>query len=447
METLTGWGRTAPTRARVERPSTVEEARQAVLSAGPRGAVARGLARSYGDAAQNAGGSVLDMTGLSRILAIDLASGTVTAESGVSLHQLMAVMLPLGWFVPVTPGTRHVTVGGAIGSDIHGKNHHVSGGFCRHVSSFDLLTADGAVRTVTREGEPDLFHATTGGMGLTGVVTAATLRMLPVRTSLMSVDTERTADLDDLLARLTATDHRYRYSVAWIDLLAGGRALGRSVLTRGDHAEPDELTPRQRRDPLAFRPATLPAAPRFVPGGLLRPATVGLFNEFWYRRAPRERRGEIQKLGAFFHPLDGLPEWNRIYGPGGFLQYQFVIGLDQDRALRRIVERISRSNCPSFLAVLKRFGEGDPGWLSFPTEGWTLALDIPTGMPGLGPLLDGLDQEVAAAGGRIYLAKDSRLPPELLDAMYPRLGDFRRLRAALDPAGLFTSDLARRLRL
>jgi decaprenylphospho-beta-D-ribofuranose 2-oxidase len=188
-------------------------------------------------------------------------------------------------------------------------------------------------------------------------------------------------------------------------------------------------------------------SPRFVPGGLLRPATVGLFNEFWYRRAPRERRGEIQRLSTFFHPLDGLPEWNRVYGPGGFLQYQFVLGLDQEQALRRIVERISRSNCPSFLAVLKRFGEGDPGWLSFPAEGWTLALDIPTGMPGLGPLLDALDQEVAAAGGRVYLAKDSRLRPELLDAMYPRLGDFRRLRADLDPAGVFTSDLARRLRL
>jgi len=447
MESLTGWGRTAPTLCRVERPTTVEEAARAVLAAGPRGTVARGLARSYGDAAQNAGGSVLATTGLSRVLDIDLRAGTVTAESGVSLHQLMRVLLPLGWFVPVTPGTRYVTLGGAIGADIHGKNHHGSGGFCRHVSSFDLLTADGTVRTVTRESETDLFYATTGGMGLTGVVTAATVRLLPVRTSLMSVDTERATDLDDLMARLTATDHRYRYSVAWIDLLAKGRSLGRAVLTRGDHAELDQLSPAQRRDPLAFRPATLPAAPRFVPGGLLRPATVGLFNELWYRKAPRERRGEIQKLSTFFHPLDGVPGWNRVYGPQGFVQYQFVIGLDQGETLRRIVERISRSQCPSFLAVLKRFGQGDPGWLSFPAEGWTLALDIPAGMPGLGELLDELDHQVAGAGGRVYLAKDSRLRPESLDGMYPRLGDFRQLRAELDPAGLFTSDLGRRLRL
>ena len=447
MESLTGWGRTAPTLARVERPATVEQTARAVLAAGPRGAVARGLARSYGDAAQNAGGSVLDMTGLSRILGIDLAAGTVTAEAGVSLHQLMKVLLPLGWFVPVTPGTRYVTLGGAIGADIHGKNHHHSGSFCRQVGSFDLITADGTVRTVTRESDADLFHATTGGMGLTGVVTAATVRLLPVRTSLMSVDTERATDLDDLMVRLTATDHRYRYSVAWIDLLAKGRSLGRAVLTRGDHAELDQLSPAQRRDPLAFRPATLPAAPRFVPGGLLRPATVGLFNELWYRKAPRERRGEIQKLSTFFHPLDGVPGWNRVYGPQGFVQYQFVIGLDQEQTLRQIVERISRSQCPTFLAVLKRFGEGDPGWLSFPTEGWTLALDIPTGMSGLSELLNELDDKVAKAGGRIYLAKDSRLRPESMDDMYPRLRDFRRLRAELDPAGLFTSDLARRLSL
>lgn len=445
MESLTGRGRTAPTLARVDRPTTVEEATRAVLAAGPRGAVARGLARSYGDAAQNAGGSVLDMTGLSRILEIDLHAGTVTAEAGVSLHQLMKVLLPLGWFVPVTPGTRYVTLGGAIGADIHGKNHHVSGSFCRHVTSFDLMTADGSVRTVTRENNSDLFYATAGGMGLTGVVTAATVQLLPVRTSLMSVDTERATDLDDLMARLTATDHKYRYSVAWIDLLAKGASMGRAVLTRGDHAEMDQLSPAQRRDPLAFRPGTLPAAPRFVPGGLLRPVTVSLFNELWYRKAPRERRGEIQKISTFFHPLDGVPDWNRIYGPNGFLQYQFVIGLDQEQTLRRIVERISRSQCPTFLAVLKRFGEGDPGWLSFPTEGWTLALDIPTGMSGLGELLNELDDEVAKAGGRIYLAKDSRLRPESLEGMYPRLDDFRRLRAELDPAGLFTSDLARRL--
>ncbi|MET8448409.1 FAD-binding oxidoreductase [Streptomyces sp. NPDC005209] len=444
---VTGWGRTAPTAARLIRPRTYEEAAAAVRSCGARGSIARGLGRAYGDAAQNAGGSVLDMTGLDRIHAIDADGGTVLCGAGVSLHRLMEVLLPLGWFVPVTPGTRQVTVGGAIGADIHGKNHHVSGSFSRHVLALELLTADGEVRAVGR-GTP-LFDATAGGMGLTGIVLTATLRLLPVETAYLSVDTERATDLDDLMARLTATDHRYRYSVAWIDLLARGAATGRAVLTRGDHAPLEALREgtRARRHPLSFRPRRLPAAPALVPEGLLGGTTVGWFNELWYRKAPRARTGELQGISRFFHPLDAVPHWNRIYGRGGFVQYQFVVGYGQEDALRRIVRRVCEHRCPSFLAVLKRFGDADPGWLSFPVPGWTLALDIPAGLPGLGAFLDGLDQEVAAAGGRVYLAKDSRLRPELLAPMYPRLADFRALRAELDPRGVFVSDLARRLGL
>ncbi|MEU2896175.1 FAD-binding oxidoreductase [Streptomyces sp. NPDC088106] len=444
---VTGWGRTAPTAARLIRPRTYEEAALAVRDCGARGGIARGLGRAYGDAAQNAGGAVLDMTGLDRVHAIDADGGTVLCDAGVSLHRLMQVLLPLGWFVPVTPGTRYVTVGGAIGADIHGKNHHVSGSFSRHVLSLELLTADGDVRTVV-PGTP-LFEATAGGMGLTGVILTATVRLQPVQTSLMSVDTERANDLDDLMARLADTDHRYRYSVAWIDLLARGRATGRAVLTRGDHAPLDALPPgaRARRDPLSFRTSRLPAAPSFLPEGLLSRTTVGLFNELWYRRAPRARTGQLQRIPAFFHPLDGVPHWNRVYGPGGFVQYQFVVGHGREDALRRIVRRISERRCPSFLAVLKRFGEADPGWLSFPVPGWTLALDIPAALPGLSGFLDELDEEVAGAGGRVYLAKDSRLRPELLAAMYPRLADFRALRAELDPRAVFTSDLSRRLHL
>ncbi|MFH9708164.1 FAD-binding protein [Streptomyces luteogriseus] len=443
--TVTGWGRTAPTAAWLIRPRSYEEAAAAVRDCGARGGIPRGLGRAYGDAAQNAGGSVLDMTALDRVHAIDADGGTVLCDAGVSLHRLMEVLLPLGWFVPVTPGTRYVTVGGAIGADIHGKNHHVSGSFARHVLALELLTADGEIRTVIPG--TALFDATAGGMGLTGVILTATIRLQPVETSLMSVDTERATDLDDLMARLAATDHRYRYSVAWIDLLARGAATGRAVLTRGDHAPLDALPARLRRDPLAFRTPRLPATPEILPEGLLSRTTVGLFNELWYRKAPRARTGRLQRISGFFHPLDGVPHWNRVYGRGGFVQYQFVVGHGREDALRRIVRRISEHRCPSFLAVLKRFGEADPGWLSFPVPGWTLALDIPAGLPGLGPFLDELDEEVAAAGGRVYLAKDARLRPELLAAMYPRLDDFRELRAELDPHGVFVSDLARRLSL
>ncbi|MEU9171773.1 FAD-binding oxidoreductase [Streptomyces sp. NPDC048420] len=480
---VTGWGRTAPTAARQIRPRSYEEAVAAVRDCGARGGIPRGLGRAYGDAAQNAGGAVFDMTGLDRVHAIDADGGTVLCDAGVSLHRLMELLLPLGWFVPVTPGTRQVTVGGAISADVHGKNHHMSGSFSRHVLSFELLTADGEIRTVGR-GTP-LFDATTGGMGLTGIILTATVQLLPVETALMSVDTERARDLDDLMARLTATDHGYRYSVAWIDLLARGAGMGRAVLTRGNHAplealetagawrglEPSDalralgpsgalrvLGPsgalkalgrgtRARRDPLAFRTSRFPAPPAHLPEGLLNRATVGLFNEFWYRKAPRARTGQLQRISTFFHPLDSVPHWNRIYGRGGFVQYQFVVGHGQEEALRRIVRRVSGHRCPSFLAVLKRFGDADPGWLSFPVPGWTLALDIPAGLPGLGGLLDVLDEEVATAGGRVYLAKDSRLRPELLAAMYPRLDDFRALRAELDPRGVFTSDLSRRLTL
>ncbi|MFB1048267.1 FAD-binding protein [Streptomyces chrestomyceticus] len=442
---ITGWGRTAPTTARLVRPVSYDEAAAAVRACGARGGIARGLGRAYGDAAQNAGGAVWDMTGLDRVRAVDTEAGTVVCDAGVSLHRLMEVLLPRGWFVPVSPGTRYVTVGGAVGADIHGKNHHVAGSFTQHVRSFELLTADGAVRTV-RPGTA-LFDATAGGMGLTGVILAATVALVPVRTSLMTVDTERAADLDDLLARLSATDHRYRYSVAWIDLLARGAATGRAVLTRGDHAPLDALPARARRAPLTFRPGRLPPAPRGLPDGLLGRRSAGLFNAFWYRRAPRHRTGELQELSTFFHPLDGVPHWNRVYGRGGFVQYQFVVKLGEERTLRRIVERIAARRCPSFLAVLKRFGAGGPGWLSFPSEGWTLALDIPAGLPGLGPFLDGLDETVAEAGGRVYLAKDARLRPELVDVMYPRADAFRALRAHTDPRGVFTSDLSRRLAL
>ncbi|MFI5754318.1 FAD-binding protein [Streptomyces sp. NPDC051569] len=442
---MTGWDRTAPTTARLVRPRSYEEAATAGRGAGIRGSIARGMSRAYDDAAQNADGSILDLTAMNRIRRIDADAGVVVCDAGVSLHRLMEVLLPLGWFVPVAPGSRYVTVGGAIGSDIHGKNHHMSGSFARHVRSLELLTADGQVRTVL-PGTP-LFDATTGGMGLTGVILSATVRLHRVATTMMSVDTERARDLDDLLARLATTDHRYRYSVAWIDPLARGAALGRSVLTRGEHAPPDALKAHARRMPLAFRPGQLPPPLSFVPSGALGRAAVGLFNEFWYRKTPRRRTRELRRLPAFFHPLDGVPHWNRIYGRDGFVQYQFVVGYGQEDALRRIVQRIARHGCPSLLAVLKRFGAGGPGWLSFPMAGWSLALDIPAGLPGIASFLDELDAEVAAAGGRVRLAKDVRMRPELLAAMYPRLNEFRALRATLDPHAVFASDLSRRLGL
>jgi decaprenylphospho-beta-D-ribofuranose 2-oxidase len=444
---LTGWGRTAATRAEVVTPTERDQVAATLAGAGPRGVIARGLARSYGDPAQDAGGTVLDMTGLHRILRFDVDAGTATVEAGLSLEALILHVLPAGWYPHVTPGTRQVTVGGAIAADVHGKSHHVSGTFGQHVLSLDLRTPDGALRTVMPETHPDVFWATVGGMGLTGIIETATLELYRVETSYFSVDTERATDLDDLMAKLTSTDHLYRYSAAWIDTLARGRHMGRAVLSRGHSATVDQLPAKKRRDPLHFTVGLRPHAPGVVPPGLLNVATVGAFNELWYRKAPKERRGEIQTMNTFFHPLDAVVDWNRVYGPRGFLQYQFVVPHGREDVVQTAVRRLSDARTPAFLAVLKRFGEGNPGHLSFPSPGWTLALDIPTAMPGLAPMLDELDELVVEAQGRIYLAKDSRMRPELLPAMYPRLDEWRRVRAGLDPDGVLQSDLSRRLSL
>lgn len=447
---LAGWGRTAATPALVDRVRDEADVRKVLAEAHSgapgRGVVARGLARSYGDAAQNAGGHVLDMTGSDRVLDVDLAAAEVEVEAGISLDRLMNLFVPLGMFVPVTAGTRYVTVGGAIAADIHGKNHHVAGSFSQHVRWLDLLTADGQVRRVSPESDPDLFWATAGGMGLTGVILRARVRMKPIETSRCLVDTDRTPDLDALMTLLAETDHLYDYSVAWIDCVAKGARMGRSVLTRGRFARRDELPQRKQADPLRYSGSVKLSVPDVFPPRLLNVATVSAFNELWYRKAPIRKRDQLQSIPTFFHPLDGVGAWNRIYGPHGFVQYQVTVPFGHEETMRRVLERIATSGHASFLAVLKRFGEGNPGMLSYPSPGWTLALDIPV-VGGLARLLDELDEQVVEVGGRTYLAKDSRVRPEVFARMYPRLEEFRAVRRRVDPDGVFTSDLARRLEL
>lgn len=443
---LHGWGRTAPTPAVLTPVHDDEQVRSLLRQAGERGLVARGLARSYGDAAQNAGGHVLDMTAADRVLSFDAGTGLVEVEAGVSLDALMNRFVPQGFFVPVTPGTRLVTVGGAIGADIHGKNHHVAGSFAQHVRWLDLLTADGQVRRVGPEQDPDLFWATAGGMGLTGVILRAQVQMKRIESSRCLVDTDRTPDLDSLMTLLAETDHLYEYSVAWIDTLAKGRRMGRSVVTRGRFATLDELPEKRRADPLTYHGSIKLSVPDVFPPGLLNLVTVAAFNEVWYRKTPKRKRDQLQSIPTFFHPLDAVGSWNRIYGPRGFVQYQFTVPFGQEEAMREALARLSSFGTASFLAVLKRFGPGNPGMLSYPSPGWTLALDIPV-QKGLARLLDDLDGLVVAAGGRIYLAKDSRVRPEAFEKMYDRLDAFRAVRKELDPDGVFTSDLARRLSL
>ena len=445
---LSGWGNTARTASTVRHPADARTLEADAGRSSPRGLIARGLGRSYGDPAQNSGGLVVSTVDVSGITSFDPDAGVVTALAGTSIDRLIIELAPHGWFVPVTPGTRQVTVGGAIASDVHGKNHHRVGSWGNAMVALTLVTpADGHVE-ITPQTHPDLFWATVGGMGLTGVIVDATFRLHRIASTLLSVDTDRTPDLDTTLSLMESGDHAYDYSVAWIDLMATGSALGRSVLDQGHFAALEELPPRHRDDPLAFRSGTLATFPALAPLNFVRPATVKAFNEVWYRKAPKRRRGNLQSISTFFHPLDMVDQWNRVYGRGGLLQWQCVVPLAATAELRKMVTQVSASGLPSFLAVLKRFGEGNAGHLSFPIPGWTLAMDLPAApRSGTAELLDRLDDLVVGCGGRLYLAKDSRMRPELLPAMYPRLDEWRDVQAKADPRGHLNSDLARRLHL
>lgn len=442
VELLAGWGRTSPSAARVRRPDNPCDLEDLLSNSGRRGVIGRGLGRSYGDAAQNAGGEVALMTGLDRIRHVDLETATATVEAGLSLDRLMRALAPLGLWPPVSPGTRQVSIGGAIASDIHGKGHHRDGTFGSHVLSVELVTPGKGPMTLTAEGTPDEFWATAGGMGLTGLLRAATLKLRRIETTSIRVDTIRTRDLESTMSLMAERDRFHQYSVAWIDCLARGASLGRSIVEFGDHGELDELPARARDGALAFSPPRPLPSPPWAP---LNRWTIASFNELWYRKARSGSKSHLVPASSFFHPLDGVADWNRMYGRRGFVQYQFVVPDSEDKTLRRVVEELAGRRCASFLAVLKRFGEANAGPLSFPRAGWTLALDLPASGQQLGPLLDGMDKLVASAGGRVYLAKDARLRPDLLESMYPNLGRWREVRDRLDPDHVMCSDLSRRL--
>ena len=435
-ERLYGWGRTSPSFANVLTPDTEADVLEALTT--QRHVLARGLGRSYGDAAQAAGGVVLRNDAFTEMSAIS-EDGLVTVGSGVSIDDLIRVGMPLGWFVPVTPGTRQVSVGGAIAADVHGKNHHVDGSFGQHVREMRIATPIGII-TCSPHQNSDLFWATVGGMGLTGFILDATVQLLAISSDHVVVDTVKHNDLDGVMADMIDNDHRYRYSVSWVDCMTKGRSMGRGIITRGDHAPSSEgsLTPPS---------SAKITVPLDAPSGLLNPLSIRIFNELWFRKAPAKRDAEEQSIGTFFHPLDGVNDWNRLYGRRGFVQYQFAVPDAATDTVRHAIETLSRSGVPSFLAVLKRFGDSNPGLLSFPTPGWTLALDLPVGPGGLPRVLDSLDELVLEAGGRVYLAKDARLDPASFRAMYPRYEEFLAVKNAVDPQGVVTSDLARRLEL
>ncbi len=456
-ELLTGWGRTAPTRADVLHPDDAEDVIDAVRRAadrhadGGRGVLARGLGRSYGDVAQNAGGLVLDMNGLATIHAIDQDSATVDVDAGVSLDALMKAALPLGLWVPVLPGTRQVTVGGAIANDVHGKNHHSAGSFGNHVRSMHLLVADGRVLDLAPEGTPDdpdgtIFWATVGGIGLTGIILRVTLSMTRTETAYFIADGVVTHDLAETIAVHTdGSESRYEYSSAWFDAISAPPRLGRAAISRGSLAKLDQLPPKLRRDPLAFNAPTLLTLPDIFPNGLANKLTFSALGTAWYLKAGNYR-GKVQNLTQFYHPLDLFGQWNRAYGTEGFLQYQFVVPPVAVREFTSIIEDIQASGHYSFLNVFKLFGEGNRAPLGYPMPGWNVCVDFPI-RRGLDTFLNNLDRRVLEFGGRLYTAKDSRTTAESFHRMYPRIDEWIATRRRVDPDGLFMSDMARRLEL
>lgn len=427
---LAGWGGRCASRP--ERLVSYEALVSTLDEAPGRGLVARGMGRSYGDSAQRAGGTVVDMMSQPGAVMID-SSGRARVSASTTIEQLLVAAVPMGWFVPTTPGTRLVSIGGAVAADVHGKNHHADGSFGSHVLSLRLRAPGGELQLTPAD---DAFWATVGGMGLTGVITEVEVQLTPIRSSRMVVDTVRARDLDALMAVMADGDQRWRYSVAWIDLLATGASMGRGVLSAGDHAPSGEL----RYEPVA----RLHAPP--TPVGLTTAAAMRAFNSMWFR-VSRPSSARPSSIDSFFYPLDGVGRWNRLYGPAGFLQHQFVVPFGAEAVLRQIVERLSLAGVGSFLAVLKRFGPANSGHLSFPMPGWTLALDLAARGAGLDALLGRLDAMVVECGGRTYFAKDARVDPRLVPEMYPRLREWRTVRDRLDPERRMRSDLSERLGL
>lgn len=442
---VAGWGRTNPARASLYECANEQSVELVISDAGERGALARGLGRSYGDAAQVSGGQLVKLTG--RNILLDPTSGVVIVDAGLSIDELLRYIVPKGWFVPVTPGTRYVTIGGAIAADIHGKNHHRDGSIGAWIESLNLITAVDGLVTVSPGSDPQLFWATIGGMGLTGVIMSARIKLIPIDTPLMEVTTQRHNNIDDLMEAMASKDSDHRYSVAWVDTTVSDSRLGRGVVTWGDHATADRLRVDRGRRAGKYKASQHVSVPELIGSRrTIRRWNAVAFSEVWFRSAPHSRANELQSIPRFFHPLDAVGNWNRLYGRRGFVQYQFVVPDDRPDVVVTALRCVARERPADFLNVLKRFGDAGDGMLSFPMRGWTLTMDLPV-TDGLGQLIHHLDELVMEAGGRIYLAKDGCSSPQVVSAGYPRLNEWQTVRSRVDPNGIFQSDLSRRLEL
>ncbi|MCA2010440.1 FAD-binding oxidoreductase [Cereibacter sphaeroides] len=435
---LMGWGRFPRTEGQLSTPRTEAEI-AALIAGGP--LIARGMGRAYGDAA--IGAHALSTARMNHMLDFDPETGQLVAEAGVTLKDIIAAFLPRGWFLSVTPGTQFVSLGGAIASDVHGKNHHTEGSFGTFVDWFDLMGADGIVRRCARDRNAELFHWTLGGMGLTGVILRAAIRLKKVQSGWIRQTSIAAPNLQAALDAFEAT-YSATYSMAWIDCAATGDRMGRSLVMNGEHATLDQLPPAKRANPFAARGHLSPRVPVDFPGIALNRWSIRAFNELYYHKGRLSQGTGLIGWEPFFYPLDAIRDWNRIYGRRGFMQFQCVVPLEtKAEGLTQILRAISASGSGSFLAVLKRFGPQESR-LSFPMEGYTLALDFPVNTRSLA-LMPMLDAITADHGGRFYLAKDSRISAETLRRTDPRWAEFARMRQDTGLKAAFTSAQSERL--
>ncbi|TXF75219.1 FAD-binding oxidoreductase [Chryseobacterium sp.] len=375
--------------------------------------IARGNGRCYGDAAL--GEHIFSTIRLNKFISFDRLNGIIECESGVLLSEILEICVPQGYFLFVTPGTKFITLGGAIAADVHGKNHHSEGCFSESVLEFSLLNENGEVITCSRTENSEKFWATVGGMGLTGIILSAKFKLKNIETAYIRQEIIKAENIDEIF-RLFDESESWTYNVAWIDCLQKGKNLGRSVMMRGEHAFRHQLPPKLQENPLRLKEKSTPSVPFYLPGFILNNITVKFFNFLYFNHHRKNKVADYVNYETFFYPLDIVNDWNRMYGKNGFIQYQFVIPKENGKeGLKKILETIADSGNGSFLAVLKLFGKNNPeAYNSFPIEGYTLALDFKVN-PKLKKLVSRLDEIVEDYGGRIYLAKDSMSKSSLTD--------------------------------
>lgn len=404
--------------------------------------IPRGNGRCYGDASLAV--TTISTLNYKRILSFDTVDGIFECQSGLTLDKILEVIVPKGWFLPVTPGTKFITVGGAVGSDVHGKNHHVDGSFSNHIIEMDVMVSDGTVISCSPAQHQDLFEATCGGMGLTGMIMRIKFRLKKIETSYVKQKQIKAQNLDELLS-LFDTYRDFTYSMAWIDCLTKGDHFGRGILIVGEHATENELNVKQKKKKLEVHGKMKITFPFNLPSWVLNTLTVKAFNFLYYGKNFKKEINNVVPYEPFFYPLDAILHWNRGYGKKGFVQYQFVLPLSAKEGLINILRRISDEGLGSFLAVLKVFGKQD-SLISFPDEGFTLALDFPV-RNGLFTFLDELDEIVLRYGGRLYMSKDARMKPEVLFKGYPRIEEFKRIIKKYNPSYKLSSVQSERLLL